>query len=32
MIDNLFEEHKFFPKYSERELKIAAVLFGKVYS
>ncbi|CAN0921789.1 CCR4-NOT transcription complex subunit 1 [Linum grandiflorum] len=30
MISNLFEEYKFFPKYPERQLKIAAVLFGSV--
>lgn len=29
MIANLFEEYRFFPKYPERQLKIAAVLFGK---
>lgn len=29
MIANLFEEYKFFSKYPERQLKIAAVLFGK---
>ncbi|XP_039063628.1 CCR4-NOT transcription complex subunit 1-like isoform X2 [Hibiscus syriacus] len=28
MIANLFEEYQFFPKYPERQLKIAAVLFG----
>jgi len=28
MIANLFEEYRFFPKYPERQLKIAAVLFG----
>lgn len=30
MIRNLFEEYKFFPKYPERQLKITAVLFGKI--
>uniref|UniRef100_A0A6N2MSE0 CCR4-Not complex component Not1 C-terminal domain-containing protein n=1 Tax=Salix viminalis TaxID=40686 RepID=A0A6N2MSE0_SALVM len=30
MIGNLFEEYKFFPKYPERQLKIAALLFGSV--
>ncbi|KAL2234042.1 UNVERIFIED_CONTAM: CCR4-NOT transcription complex subunit 1 [Sesamum indicum] len=30
MIGNLFEEYKFFSKYPERQLRIAAVLFGKV--
>ncbi|XP_057455962.1 uncharacterized protein LOC130747140 isoform X2 [Lotus japonicus] len=30
MIQNLFEEYRFFPKYPERQLKIAAVLFGSV--
>ncbi|XP_022979316.1 CCR4-NOT transcription complex subunit 1-like [Cucurbita maxima] len=30
MIANLFEEYRFFPKYPERQLKIAAVLFGSV--
>ncbi|XP_043718242.1 CCR4-NOT transcription complex subunit 1-like isoform X2 [Telopea speciosissima] len=30
MIANLFEEYKFFPKYPERQLKIAAVLFGSL--
>lgn len=30
MIGNLFEEYRFFPKYPERQLKIAAILFGKV--
>ncbi|KAK8565927.1 hypothetical protein V6N12_059472 [Hibiscus sabdariffa] len=30
MIANLFEEYQFFPKYPERQLKIAAVLFGSV--
>lgn len=29
MIANLFEEYRFFPKYPERQLKIAAVLFGE---
>jgi hypothetical protein len=29
MISNLFEEYKFFPKYPDKQLKIAAVLFGK---
>ncbi|KAF7825292.1 CCR4-NOT transcription complex subunit 1 isoform X1 [Senna tora] len=28
MIANLFEEYRFFPKYPERQLRIAAVLFG----
>jgi CCR4-NOT transcription complex subunit 1 len=28
MISNLFEEYKFFPKYPEAQLKLAAVLFG----
>ncbi|CAI0400959.1 unnamed protein product [Linum tenue] len=30
MIGNLFEEYRFFPKYPERQLRIAAVLFGSV--
>ncbi|KAK7277081.1 hypothetical protein RIF29_18231 [Crotalaria pallida] len=30
MIANLFEEYRFFPKYPERQLKIAALLFGSV--
>ncbi|TYH38529.1 hypothetical protein ES332_D12G116000v1 [Gossypium tomentosum] len=30
MIANLFEEYRFFHKYPERQLKIAAVLFGSV--
>ncbi|XP_040995071.1 CCR4-NOT transcription complex subunit 1-like isoform X1 [Juglans microcarpa x Juglans regia] len=30
MVANLFEEYRFFPKYPERQLKIAAVLFGSV--
>ncbi|GFS35543.1 transcription regulator [Actinidia rufa] len=30
MIGNLFEEYKFFHKYPERQLKIAAVLFGSL--
>ncbi|KAG5379548.1 hypothetical protein IGI04_027390 [Brassica rapa subsp. trilocularis] len=30
MIANLFEEYRFFPKYPERQLKIASVLFGSV--
>ncbi|KAG6747935.1 hypothetical protein POTOM_047826 [Populus tomentosa] len=30
MIGNLFEEYRFFPKYPERQLKIAALLFGSV--
>ncbi len=30
MIANLFEEYRFFPKYPERQLKIAAVLFGEL--
>ncbi|XP_019058124.1 PREDICTED: CCR4-NOT transcription complex subunit 1 isoform X2 [Tarenaya hassleriana] len=30
MIGNLFEEYRFFPKYPERQLKIAAILFGSV--
>ncbi|KAK9274352.1 hypothetical protein L1049_019166 [Liquidambar formosana] len=30
MIANLFEEYRFFPKYPERQLKIAAVFFGSV--
>ncbi|XP_020232404.1 CCR4-NOT transcription complex subunit 1 isoform X1 [Cajanus cajan] len=29
MIANLYEEYRFFPKYPERQLKIAALLFGK---
>lgn len=29
MIANLFEEYKFFPKYPDRQLKLAAVLFGE---
>lgn len=31
MIANLFEEYKFFPKYPEMQLKIAAVLFGECH-
>ncbi|KAI4356708.1 hypothetical protein L6164_000708 [Bauhinia variegata] len=30
MIANLYEEYKFFPKYPDRQLRIAAVLFGSV--
>ncbi|KAF4401859.1 hypothetical protein G4B88_013146 [Cannabis sativa] len=30
MIANLFEEYMFFPKYPEKQLKIAAILFGSV--
>ncbi|XP_010258903.1 PREDICTED: CCR4-NOT transcription complex subunit 1 isoform X3 [Nelumbo nucifera] len=30
IVGNLFEEYKFFPKYPERQLKIAAVLFGSL--
>ncbi|XP_008796100.2 CCR4-NOT transcription complex subunit 1-like isoform X2 [Phoenix dactylifera] len=30
MIANLFEEYKFFPEYPDRQLKIAAVLFGSI--
>ncbi|EPS67619.1 hypothetical protein M569_07155, partial [Genlisea aurea] len=30
MIANLFEEYKFFSKYPERQLKLAAVLFGSL--
>lgn len=30
MIANLFEEYKFFPKYPDRQLKLAAVLFGSL--
>ncbi|KAF8103354.1 hypothetical protein N665_0188s0292 [Sinapis alba] len=30
MIANLFEEYRFYPKYPERQLKIASVLFGSV--
>jgi CCR4-NOT transcription complex subunit 1 len=30
MIGNLFEEYRFFPKYPERQLKIAALLFGEL--
>jgi hypothetical protein len=29
MIANLFEEYRFFPKYPERQLKIASILFGE---
>jgi hypothetical protein len=29
MHSNLFEEYKFFPKYPDKQLKIAAILFGK---
>lgn len=32
MIANLFEEYKFFPKYPDKQLKLAAVLFGKCLS
>jgi CCR4-NOT transcription complex subunit 1 len=31
MISNLFEEYKFFPKYPDAQLKLAAVLFGKCW-
>jgi CCR4-NOT transcription complex subunit 1 len=31
MIGNLFEEYRFFPKYPERQLKIAALLFGELH-
>ncbi|KAL1217144.1 hypothetical protein V5N11_021478 [Cardamine amara subsp. amara] len=30
MIANLFEEYRFFPKYPERQLKTASILFGSV--
>ncbi|KAL5812656.1 hypothetical protein ACOSQ3_027606 [Xanthoceras sorbifolium] len=30
MIQNLFDEQKFFPKYPEKQLKIAAMLFGSL--
>ncbi|KAL5862252.1 hypothetical protein ACOSQ3_003532 [Xanthoceras sorbifolium] len=30
MIGNLFEEYRFFPKYPERQLRIAAVLLGSI--
>ncbi|KAK9292656.1 hypothetical protein L1049_020633 [Liquidambar formosana] len=30
MIQNLFDEYKFFPKYPEKQLKIAAVLLGSL--
>lgn len=30
MIANLFEEYKFFSKYPEKQLKIAAFLFGEI--
>ncbi|XP_072963541.1 uncharacterized protein [Typha angustifolia] len=30
MISNLFEEYKFFPKYPDKQLKLAAVLFGSL--
>nr|CAD1832719.1 unnamed protein product [Ananas comosus var. bracteatus] len=30
MIANLFEEYKFFPKYPDKQLKLAAVLFGSL--
>ncbi|XP_020519676.1 CCR4-NOT transcription complex subunit 1 isoform X1 [Amborella trichopoda] len=30
MIQNLFDEYRFFPRYPERELKITAVLFGSL--
>ena len=30
MIANLFEEYKFFSKYPERQLRIAAVLVGEI--
>ncbi|XP_024528197.1 CCR4-NOT transcription complex subunit 1 isoform X1 [Selaginella moellendorffii] len=32
MIHSLFDEYRFFPRYPERELKITAVLFGKLIS
>lgn len=28
MVQSLFEEYQFFPRYPERELRITAVLFG----
>jgi CCR4-NOT transcription complex subunit 1 len=31
MISNLFEEYKFFTKYPDKQLKLAAVLFGMYY-
>lgn len=31
MIQNLFEEYRFFPRYPEKQLKIAAGLFGMIY-
>ncbi|KAM7260736.1 hypothetical protein ACFE04_026211 [Oxalis oulophora] len=30
MLANLFEEYTFFPKYPEKQLKIAAIIFGSV--
>ncbi|PKA46458.1 hypothetical protein AXF42_Ash012590 [Apostasia shenzhenica] len=29
MISNLFDEYKFFPRYPDKQLKIAAILFGE---
>ena len=31
MIANLFEEYKFFNRYPDKQLKLAAILFGKAY-
>jgi CCR4-NOT transcription complex subunit 1 len=28
MVQSLFDEYRFFPRYPERELRITAVLFG----
>lgn len=30
MVQSLFEEYQFFPRYPERELRITAVLFGNI--
>ena len=30
MVHNLFDEYRFFPKYPEKELRITAVLFGRL--
>jgi CCR4-NOT transcription complex subunit 1 len=29
-VHNLFDEYRFFPKYPEKELRITAVLFGRL--
>ena len=30
MVHNLFDEYRFFPKYPEKELRVTAVLFGRL--